>query len=70
MTPKIRPTDSAGSFYKSAKAIVVDVNSEGSLNNWSSALGITRKELLQVIREVGPNVKDIRRELKKMSEAS
>lgn len=67
---QIRSIFSPGSYYKSKESITVDVNSEHSLDTWSNALGLTRKELLAAIRKYGANVKDIRQGLKQANENS
>lgn len=64
--------DGTGAFayYKEPKPGVIDVENEESLAQWEKSLQLTRKELLEAIKNYGPIGRDIRRGMAKEKKAS
>jgi len=43
----------------------INTNEDYELNDWSKHFGVSKDQLKQAVKKVGPMVKDVERELKK-----
>jgi hypothetical protein len=45
--------------------VIINVDQQGDLENWTNELGVAEEKLRQAIAAVGPMVKDVKRYLQK-----
>ena len=52
---------SPGAYYRESKPGIVDVSNSDDVAKWAASLEVSEGELYSLVKEFGPNIRDIRR---------